>query len=175
MNRTDASCYRVETHNPKFGYENCKWSCKEILFVSRSAAQSDYYRFPIFLQQARASETFSEVYNSQRPRQALNGRYPGELHTSSARQCTPPEEPNYPFHDTAVRVTQCGRIFTGRRKINLSTVFAGQFVCVREGADDVWLVSFMDYNLGLFDRENNRVEPVSANPFAPKVLPIIPE
>tara|TARA_B100001540_G_scaffold303608_2_gene312412 strand:+ start:3353 stop:3481 length:129 start_codon:yes stop_codon:yes gene_type:complete len=36
----------------------------------------------------------------------------------------------------------------GRRKINLSTVFAGQYVGVREVADEVWLVSFMEYDLG---------------------------
>ena len=36
----------------------------------------------------------------------------------------PPEEPEYPYHDRAVRVTQCGRICIGKRKINLSTVFA---------------------------------------------------
>jgi hypothetical protein len=31
----------------------------------------------------------------------------------------PPEEPQYPFHDRTVRVTRCGRICIGKRKINL--------------------------------------------------------
>lgn len=30
-----------------------------------------------------------------------------------------------PFHDHTITVTNCGRICLGRRKINLSTVFAG--------------------------------------------------
>src|SRR5690606_35472433 len=37
----------------------------------------------------------------------------------------PPEAPEYPFHDRSIRVT---RICIGHRKINLSTVSAGQTV-----------------------------------------------
>ena len=53
-------------------------------------------------------------------------------------------------HRTPARVTHCGRICIGRRKINLSKVFAGQCVGIGEAADQVWLVSFMDYDLGFF-------------------------
>ena len=69
------------------------------------------------------------------------------IHTPSARAYRPPDEPEYPFHDRTVRVTRCGRICIGKRKINLSTVFAGQMVGIREVADEIWLVSFMDYDL----------------------------
>jgi putative transposase len=68
-----------------------------------------------------------------------------------------------------------GEYVSGRRKINLSTVFAGQYVGAREVADEVWLASFLDYDLGFVDRELNKVEPVGKNPFAPKVLPMLPE
>jgi hypothetical protein len=51
----------------------------------------------------------------------------------------------------------------------------GQYVGVTEIADDIWLVSFMDYDLGFFDNEVNRVEPTGENPFAPKVLSMCPE
>jgi putative transposase len=89
--------------------------------------------------------------------------------------CTTTTEPDYPYHDRAVRVTRCGRLCIGRRKINLSSVFAGQMVGIREVADQVWLVSFMDFDLGFFDHEQGRVEP-AANPFAPeKVLTMSPE
>ena len=43
------------------------------------------------------------------------------------------------------------------RKINLSIVFGGQVVGVREVADKIWLVSFMDFDLGFFDQDENRV------------------
>ena len=54
-------------------------------------------------------------------------------------------------------------------------MFAGQYVGVREVADEVWLVSFKQYDLGFFDQVENRVEPVGDNPFAPKLLPMSPE
>jgi hypothetical protein len=49
----------------------------------------------------------------------------------------------YPFHDRTVTVTHCGRICIGRRKINLSQVFAEQNVGIKEVADKIWLVNFM--------------------------------
>ena len=63
--------------------------------------------------------------------------------------------------------TDCGLV--------LSTVFAGQLVGIREVEDHIWLVSFMDYDLGFFDNERGRVKP-GPNPFAPdKVLTMCPE
>jgi putative transposase len=62
-------------------------------------------------------------------------------------------------------VTRCGRICYQRRKINLSQVFAGQTVGVKQTADHIWMVSFMDYDLGCFDDETCRLEPIE-DPFA---------
>ncbi len=128
-----------------------------------------------FLQQQERFAHFIEVDNTERPHQGIGGQYPGELYTPSPREFFHPEPPEYPGHDRTILVTRCGRICIGRRKINLSIVFAGQYVGVREVADEVWLVSFLDYDLGFFDRELNKVEPVGKNPFAPKVLPMLPE
>ena len=79
----------------------------------------------------------------------------------------------YPFHDKTVTVTQCGRVCFNSRKINLSVVFAGQKVGVRQVAEQIWQISFMDYDLGFFDDETCRVE-AATNPFAAKVLPMSP-
>jgi putative transposase len=128
-----------------------------------------------FLQQQERFDRFTAVYNHERPHQALGGAYPGDVHTPSARVYAPPLEPEYPFHDKSVRVTRCGRICMGRRKINLSRAFAGQIVGIREVDDQVWLVSFLDFDLGFFDRDEGRVGP-APNPFEPeKVLTISPE
>ena len=114
------------------------------------------------------------MYNHQRPHQALHGAYPADLFTPSARFYAPPPQPEYPYHDKSVRVTSCGRICIGRRKINLSKVFAGQIVGIREVDDQIWLVSFLHYDLGFFDQDEGRVEP-APNPFAPeKVLTMSP-
>jgi putative transposase len=131
-------------------------------------------RYNLLQQQGRFDD-FIEGYNNERPHQALGGKYPGEVYTPSAREYHHPEVPEYPFHDRTIRVTQCGRICIGNRKINLSTVFGGQSVGIREVADKIWLVSFMNYDLGFFDEAENRVEPVGLNPFAPKVLPMSSE
>lgn len=56
----------------------------------------------------------------------------------------------------------------------MSKALAGQPVGVRQVADHLWLVSFMDYDLGYFDDESCRLEPI-ANPFGSKVLPMSPE
>jgi hypothetical protein len=40
--------------------------------------------------------------------------------------------------------------------------------------DRVWLVSFMQYDLGYFDDDTCRLEPIE-NPFGPRVLPMSPE
>jgi putative transposase len=63
--------------------------------------------------------------------------------------------------------TRCGRICMDRMKINLSQVFTGQNVGIKEVQDGIWLVSFMDYDVGYFDQDSWRLEPL-VNPFGPR-------
>ena len=126
------------------------------------------------LQQQAKFDHFIEYYNRERPHQALEGRCPAQLYRTSRRPYSGLSDLEYPFHDRTVTVTTCGRICIGRRKINLSQVFAGQNVGIKEVADKIWLVSFMHYDLGFFDHEAGRVE-CAPNPFGAKVLPMSPE
>ena len=121
----------------------------------------------------RSSMTSSSCFNHQRPHQALNMKYPAELYRRSPRPYRGISELQYPFHDRTITITQCGRICVGRRKINLSTVFAGQNVGIKEVSDKIWLVTFMEYDLGFFDHETGRLASAD-NPFAAKVLPMSP-
>ncbi|HZN24565.1 MAG TPA: hypothetical protein VFB75_10080 [Burkholderiales bacterium] len=100
-------------------------------------------------------------------------KYPAELYSPSPRKYRGLTDLNYPFHDRTITVTRCGRICMDRLKINFSTVFAGQNVGVRQVSDKIWLVTFMDYDLGFFDLETCRLEPTT-NPFEAKVLPMSP-
>ena len=100
---------------------------------------------------------------------ALNMGYPAERYVPSTRPYRGLPELDYQFHDRTVTVTTCGRICFNRQKINLSTVFAGQSVGIKQVSEQIWLVSFMDYDLGYFDHETCRLEPIE-NPFGPKVL-----
>jgi len=68
-------------------------------------------------------------------------------------------------------VTTCGRICSNRQKINLSQLFAGQKLGIKEVDDGIWLVSFMHYDLGYFDLEQNTLQPLD-NPFGTRLSPI---
>jgi putative transposase len=101
-------------------------------------------------------------------------RVPADLYQPSPRLYRGLDELEYPLHDFAIRVTHRGRIGFKTRKINLSHVFAGQQVGIKQVDDHVWLVSFMHYDLGYFDDETSRLEPID-NPFGATVLPMRPE
>src|SRR5215467_12631898 len=128
-----------------------------------------------FLQQQAKFDQFIQCFNFDRPHQALGMKYPAELYSHSPRPYQGLGELEYPLHGRTVMVTACGRICIGRRKVNLSYVFAGQKVGIKEVAEKIWLVSFMQYDLGFFDEECGRVE-CAENPFGAKVLsPMCPE
>lgn len=121
----------------------------------------------IFQQQA-TFDAFIEEFNNERPHAALEMKFPVEVYTPSTRVYEGLPEPNYPFHDKTVNVTNCGRLCLYRKKINLTRSLAGQAVGVKEVDDGVWLVSFMEYDLGYVDLEEKTLQPLD-NPFGPKV------
>ena len=126
------------------------------------------------LQQQARFDTFLEQYNHQRPHQALGMKVPADVYARSPRLYRGLEELTYPFHDQTITVTRCGRICFNGQKVNLSQVFAGQNVGVTQVAERIWLVTFMHYDLGYFDDETCRLEPID-NPFGRKVLPMCSE
>ena len=123
------------------------------------------------LQQQAKFDDFIEDFNHQRPHEALQMKCPAEVYTASTRTYQGIPEPHYPFHDRTIMVTCCGRLCLHRKKINLSTSLAGQAVGVKEVDTGIWLVSFMDYDLGYVDLEERTLQPLE-NPFGPKVLPM---
>ena len=58
--------------------------------------------------------------------------------------------------------------------IAIELAFACPNVGIKEVSDRIWLVTFMHYDLGYFDDEAGRVEPI-ADPFGSKVLPMCSE
>jgi putative transposase len=129
---------------------------------------------PNMLQQQARFDTFVQRYNEERPHQALDMQTPASRYRASPRPYEGLEELEYPAHDWTAIITTCGRICYQRRKINVSQVFAGQKVGVKQVDEHIWLVTFMQYDLGYFDDETGRLEPID-NPFGPKLLPMSPE
>ena len=91
-----------------------------------------------FLQQQEKFDQFIECCNEQRPHQAIDMHYPAELYQRSGRAYQGLSELECPFHDRTVEVTMCGRVCFDSRKINLSTVFAGHKVGVKEVDHGLW-------------------------------------
>ena len=127
-----------------------------------------------FLQQQARFDAFIDHFNHERPHQALDMNVPADRYARSSRVYRGLEDLTYPFHDATFTVTHCGRICFHGRKVNLSHAFAGQNVGVTQVGDRIWLVTFMQYDLGYFDDETCRLEPID-NPFGSKVLPMSPE
>jgi transposase InsO family protein len=119
------------------------------------------------LQQQARFDAFVQEFNTERPHEALDMKCPAQLYTASLRRYGGLPELTYPFHDRDVLVTACGRLCLHRKKINISTVLAGQRLGIKEVDDGIWLVSFMHYDLGYFDLEQRTLQPLD-NPFAPK-------
>lgn len=57
------------------------------------------------------------------------------------------------------------------KKVNISTVLAGQRLGIKEVDDGIWLVSFMHYDLGYIDLEQKTL-PTIDNPFDPRLSPM---
>ena len=77
-------------------------------------------------------DVFVREFNTERPHEALDMKCPAELYTASARVYAGLPELTYPFHDRDVIVTACGRLCLLRKRINVSTVLAGQKLGIKE-------------------------------------------
>jgi transposase InsO family protein len=123
------------------------------------------------LQQQGRFDAFLHEFNSERPHEALAMRCPAELYAASPRPYDGLPDLAYPLHDRDILVTNCGRICLHRKKINISTVLAGQRLGIKEVDDGIWLVSFTHYDLGYIDLEQKTLQPLD-NPFGPRLSPM---
>lgn len=121
------------------------------------------------LQQQERFDRFVEVYNEERPHEALDQRPPRELYTRSETRF--PRElrtPEYPLHDEARRVHTSGDIWLERGHcFKLTTALAGETVGIREVEGSRCLVTFMQFDLGHYD--------LNAKIFVPNALPDLKE
>jgi transposase InsO family protein len=117
-------------------------------------------------QQARF-DAFVETFNSLRPHEALGMQTPAAVYVPSPRAFAGLPELAYPFHDRDIIAAQSGVISLHGRTIFISSVFGGQRLGLREVDTDVWLVSFMRYDLGYIDLETCTLQTIE-NPFGPR-------
>jgi len=67
---------------------------------------------------------------------------------------------SYPLHARDVLVTACGRICMYRKRINVSTVLAGQRLGRKDVDEGIWLVSFISCDLAFVDLEQKTLLPL---------------
>lgn len=123
------------------------------------------------LQQQARFDAFQDEFNIERPHEGLDMRTPAQVYQPSTRPYRGLPELTYPLHDRDVTVTACGRICMHRKKINISSVLAGQKLGVKEVDEGIWLVSFMLYDLGYVDLEQKTLQPLD-NPFGSRLSPM---
>jgi transposase InsO family protein len=123
------------------------------------------------LQQQARFDAFLDEFNRERPHEALAMKTPADIYLASPRTYAGLPDVTYPLHDRDVLVTACGRICMHRKRINVSTVLAGQRLGLKEVDEGIWLVSFMSYDLGFVDLEQKTLQPLD-NPFGPRLLPM---
>src|SRR5260370_7540023 len=79
-----------------------------------------------FLQQQARFDKFIEVFNNERPHEALDMKCPAEVYQPSQRVYTGLPDIDYPLHDKTIVVTRCGPICLGNTKINFTPAFPSQ-------------------------------------------------
>ncbi|PSM17210.1 IS481 family transposase [Nitratireductor sp. StC3] len=123
------------------------------------------------LQQQDRFDAFVSEFNEERPHEAIDMRVPAEAYAASSRPYDGLPDLDYPFHDTDIMVTACGRICMHRKKINVSTVLAGHRLGIKEVDDGIRLLSFMHYDLGYIDLEQRTLQTID-NPFGSRLSPM---
>ncbi len=120
------------------------------------------------LQQQDGVDTFVKEFNDERPHEALDMKTLAEICQISQRSYEDLPDLDNPFHDTGALVTACGRICMHWKKTYISTVVAGQRFGIWEVEDGVWMITFMSYEPGYFDLEQNALQTID-NPFGARL------
>lgn len=111
------------------------------------------------LQQQERFYRFIKEFNCERPHQALEMKCPADLYAKSPRPYRGLPDVTYPGYDRTVLISNCGRVCIGRYKIHVSRAFANQPVGLKAVDDGIWLVNFMEYELGFFDLGSKKFSP----------------
>jgi transposase InsO family protein len=156
--RLGISHERIEPGHPEQNGRHERMHLTSKLDTTRPAGQN-------LLQQQERFDDFRQLFNTERPHEALGDRPPTSVHKLSSRPFPERLAPlKYLLHDLALRVSTEGHIrFPGPKKnpclVYISVTPAGEHLGLREVDPNRWLVSFMDLELGLVDTKARRLQP----------------
>lgn len=109
-------------------------------------------------------DLFMNYFNSDRPHESLDMKCPEEVHVKSKKTYSDLEFLEYKTHDRTITVTASGSMKLNGSSVFVSEVLAYQQLGIKKIEDDIWTVSFMDYDLGFFDEESYKLT-LASNPF----------
>jgi transposase InsO family protein len=113
----------------------------------------------LMLQQQERFDLFRESYNDERPHESLGMQTPGSVYLKSLKAYPGKlEDVEYPMHDVVKRVSRHGMIsMGGRRPCYVSQALAYEQIGLREVEPQLWLTSFMNFDIGWYAEDKNRL------------------
>lgn len=112
-----------------------------------------------FLQQQEKFDVFRQVFNEERPHEALSMKPPSSVYQVSERRLPEELEPlQYPLHDHTRPVAQNGSLhLIGVGHVYIGAALAGENIDLRQLEEGTWLVTFMDLDFGYLDTETRKI------------------
>jgi transposase InsO family protein len=125
------------------------------------------------LNQQELFDGFKEMYNQERPHEAIAMRTPSEIYNKSTRQY-PEQLPDmeYPECAKSVRVAEVGTITIKQKRVFISEVFAGEVLGLAAVDEGIYEVNFMQHEIGYFDSQSMKFAPAE-NPFLKPKKPVL--
>jgi hypothetical protein len=117
--------------------------------------------------QQRRSDRWRKYYNTERPHEALGGRYPSDLYRRSRRHYRGPQPIRCPRGWVVRHVRHNGQIKWQGRRRSIGEAFVGQPVALRRQSKGIYEIYFQRLLLGtLHDRDAGGIRP--SKPRRPK-------
>lgn len=108
--------------------------------------------------QQRRFDSFREVFNQERPHEALDLETPASVYERSARPFPSRiEEVSYPDHFEVRKISQDTTIRWKNRKVFVSNLLARDYIGLEEVGEGLWSVYFGPVHLGWLDEEDYRI------------------
>jgi transposase InsO family protein len=134
------------------------------------------------LTQQEKFEIFKDLFNNERPHQALKMKPPASQYKKSKKKFIPIGPLEYPGFDQTCRVRTDGTILLpNQKRLYVGEVFNEENLGIKKVEEDVWGLNFMNYELAFFNLHDPILE-IVANPFlikslkpSNKVSPMSPE
>ena len=104
--------------------------------------------------QQKRFDHFKNEFNDERPHEALHMKTPGEVYVSSHKKMPKNLPPmKYPAHFEVRLVSKNSGMRWNNKRVNVGTVFAGQYVGLEEIDNGIWDVYFGNVWLGRLDEK----------------------